>query len=105
MLGRPQISRPRMALEVLCPRGPSTQTAQLAARLRIAHFLVRRSAQGLAYPEASSEFGRFARGQDVARSDALYPVSVPADLETRVPPRLTLSPYDTQVFSPRKRAP
>ena len=109
MLVRAQVARSRMALEILRPSCPSTETAQLSARLGRRHLLVGDGAEKLADPQPTCISRRFARGKDVVCSYALFfsghPCQPPQLIPSGTRSERTLSPYETQVFSPRNRAP
>lgn len=110
-LVRTQISRTSVALEVLCSCGTSTQTTKPPTGVTVLHLLISHSAQKLTNPQSSGVTCSSARGQDVIGTDALsydWSAFVHLDLvfSSIVPRyRLTLSPYETQVPSPKNSAP
>jgi hypothetical protein len=66
-----KITRPRMPLEVLRPRRPAAEAAELAAGGRIRHFLVGHCPQELAHPEAPGVACCFSGGEHVVRANTL----------------------------------
>lgn len=98
-----------MALEELRPCCSAAQLAKLTASFVRGDLLVRDGAEELADPKASGVAGRFAGWKDVVRTDHLGRVSYSFIRDAviffsrcREP---TLSPYETQVLSPRNSAP
>lgn len=69
---RPQITTPRMTLELLCPRSTSAQPAKLATGFVVAHFLVGLGAEEFSDPETAGVAGGGTGGEDVVGSDALH---------------------------------
>jgi len=110
-----EVSRSSMSFKVLGPCSSAAESSKLRTCIVVSHFLIGDSAQEFPYPESSSISSGFSGWQDMIRADTLRKVSQCSVGEaqsgqrqcspSRSPGLRTLSPYDTQVPSPKKMAP
>ena len=104
ILRRPEVPRPRMALEEFYPCCPSAQPAQFSTGFLADDFLVRHRAQELSNPETAGIPRSISRRQDMVRPNDLL-TRQQGFVKTSSKKKLTLSPYETHVLSPRNKAP